>query len=101
MWSDQIADETSLTLQHAYDKCRNRVVHTVCQDLMSGLFSIVTNTPEKQGTLDLEGASRGFGLLLHAFALKTERVKTEACAAISQEVCKYIGYCTQAAVLET
>lgn len=50
----------------------------------------MTNTPEKQGTWDLDGASRGFGLLLHAFALKTEAVKTEACFEISQEVCNHL-----------
>jgi len=50
----------------------------------------MTNTPEKQGTLDLDGASRGFGLLLHAFALKTEAAKTEACIEISQEVCNHL-----------
>ena len=53
---------------------------------MSGLFTVLTSTPEKQGTVNLECASRGFGLLLHAFALKTEGMKTEACVAISQEV---------------
>jgi len=48
----------------------------------------MTNTPENQGTLDLDGASRCFGLLLHAFAL---RMKTEECVAISQEVCNQLS----------
>jgi len=79
-------DQRNFSLQRAYDKCRNRVLRTLFQGLQSGLFSVLTSTPEKQGTVDLAGASRGFGLLLHAFALKTENTKTEACVAISQEV---------------
>ena len=61
--------------------CKKRVTQTLSEGLLSGLFTVLT--PGKQGTVDLEGASRGFGLLLHAFAL---RMKTEECVAISQEV---------------
>ena len=67
-------------LQESYDYCKKGVLHEIRTELES-LF--VAPRPKSE---EMEDASRGYGLLLHAVGLRTEEKRTEYSAAIKTKV---------------
>ena len=74
-------------LQESYDYCKKGVLREIKTQLQS-LFA-VQSTPKSE---EMEDASRGYGLLLHAFGLRTERKRTEYSAAIKTKVSLHVTY---------
>ena len=67
-------------LQEAYDKSKEIVIHTISSKLES-LFQV-----QKTKTEEMEDASRGYGLLLHAFSLRMKELRAQHAEAIKREV---------------
>ena len=55
-------------LQESYDKCKEAVIHHISAQLES----LFVNQSKK--TEEMDDATRGYGLLLHAFGLRTDEM---------------------------
>ena len=66
--------------QEAYDRSKKIVIHTISSGLES-LFRV-----QKTKTEEMEDASRGYGLLLHAFSLRMKEIRAQHAEAIKTEV---------------
>lgn len=69
----------TITLQEAYNESRKVVIHEIIAKLKS-LFSVQPKTEE------MEDASRGYGMLLHACGLTTQEKRASHCKAIKAQV---------------
>ena len=67
-------------LQEAYDRSKKIVIDTISSGLES-LFRV-----QKAKTEGMEDASRGYGLLLHAFSLRMKETRAHHSEAIKIEV---------------
>ena len=72
---------TKSLLQESYDRCKRAVFHEIKTQLES-LF-VVQSTAKSE---EMEDASRGYGLLLHAFGLRTEEIRAKYSAKIKGKV---------------
>ena len=68
------------TLQEAYDRSKKMVIRTISYGLDS-LFRV-----QETKTEGMEDASRGYGLLLHAFGLRRKEIRAHHSQAIKTEV---------------
>jgi len=68
------------TLQEAYDRSKEIVIRTISSKLES-LFEV-----QETKTEEMEDASRGYGLLLHAFSLRRKEIRAHHSEAIKTEV---------------
>ena len=66
--------------QYSYDRCREAVIHHISTQLKS-LFEV-----QSAKSKEMDDASRGYGLLLHAFGLRTEEMRAQYCAHIKEMV---------------
>ena len=76
---------TKSLLQESYDYCKKGVLIEIKTQLES-LFK-VQSTPKSE---EMEDASRGYGLLLHAFGLRTEEIKAKYSTLIKGKVSLYV-----------
>ena len=67
-------------LQEAYDRSKRIVIRTISSKLES-LFQV-----QETKTEEMEDASRGYGLLLHAFSLRRKESQAQHAEAIKTEV---------------
>jgi len=67
-------------LQEAYDRSKDTVIHIISSELES-LFQV-----QKAKTEEMEDASRGYELLLHAFSLRMKEIRAQYSEAIKVEV---------------
>ena len=72
-------------LQESYDYCKKGVLLEIKTQLES-LFK-VQSTPKSE---EMEDASRGYGLLLHAFGLRTEEMRAKYSAKIKTKVSLHV-----------
>ena len=78
---------TKSLLQESYDYCKKVVLIEIRTQLES-LF-VVQSIPPSEG---MEDASRGYGLLLHAFGLRTEEIRAKYSAKIKEKVSFHVIY---------